>query len=292
MENLKGKTVFITGGAEGIGFHAGRSLAKEGMNVMLSDIDTALLEHSVKKLKGEGLNVEGVACDVSIKSDLAAAAKKTVDTYGKVHVLINNAAVSVIGAQRHITEDDWRWILDVNILGVAFGTQVFAPLIKSHGEGGHIMNVASVAGLNGLSFGGPYSASKAAVISLAEGWRVELARDNIVVSVLCPGFVKTRIYDSMRNRQQRFGGPAHFDELVKTAPFLSANKKDVVTGIDPSIVGDRVVEAVKNDEYYVFTHPHFRPVNLERAEMINSGFDAADKSPALKDVPRQGVILK
>lgn len=292
MKNLNGKTVFITGGAEGIGFYAGRSLAKAGMNVMLADIDGDQLDQAVNGLKSEGLNVEGVRCDVSQKSDLSAAASKTIEIFGKVHVLINNAAVSVIGAQKNITEQDWRWILDVNILGVAFGTQVFAPLMKAHNEGGHIMNVASVAGLHGLSFGGPYSASKAAVISLAEGWRVELEKDNIVVSVLCPGFVKTRIYDSHRNRQDKYGGPAYFDDMVKKAPFLAANKKDVTTGIDPEIVGERIVEAIMNDEYYVFTHPHFRPVNIERAANINRGFDIADSSPALKEVPRKGVILK
>lgn len=292
MNNLKGKTAFITGGAEGIGFCAGRSLAKEGMNVMLSDINNDLLDESVKKLKSEGLNVEGLGCDVSVKSELEAAAKKTVDTFGKVHVLINNAAVSVIGAQKQISENDWRWILDVNILGVVFGTQVFMPLIKSHGEGGHIMNVASVAGINGISFGSPYCATKAAVISLTESWRTEFARDNIVVSVLCPGFFKTRIYDSMRNRQQRFGGPVHFDDLVKSAPHLALNKNEVTGGINPEIAGERVVEAIKNDEFYVFTHPHFRDLLEIRTKNLTEGFDRTDSSPALKDVPRHGTIIR
>ena len=291
MKDLKGKTVFITGGAEGIGFHVGRLLGAQGMNVMLADIDTGTLAQAVRTLKEEGLTVEGVACDVALKADIDSAARKTIETFGKVHMLISNAGVSVTGSQKSINEEDWRWVIDVNLMGVVFGAQVFAPLIKSHGEGGHIINVASIAGIHGVSFAGPYCASKAAVVSLSESWRKELQKDGITVSVLCPGFVKSRIYDSMRNRQARYGGPVHFEDEVKEKPARAYNKELVVTGIDTEIAANRVLEGIRDDEFFIFTHPHYRELHQMRVDNINAGFDKADASPALAAVPRQGAIL-
>jgi len=291
MKEFEGKTAFITGGAEGIGFYVGRLLARRGMRIMLADIDTQMLDKAVGKLRGEGFDVDGVACDVALKTDLVVAARKTGERFGKVHFLMNNAGVAVTGAQKNISEDDWRWIIDVNLMGVVYGTQVFAPLMKAHGEGGHIMNVASMAGIHGVSFSGPYCATKAAVVSLSECWRKELKKDGISVSVLCPGFVKSRIYDSMRNRQDRYGGPVHFEDEVNSKPGRAYNKELVVTGIDTQIAADRVLEALKNDEFFIFTHPHYRELHQMRVDDINEGFDRADASPALATVPRTGVIL-
>lgn len=291
MKDLKGKTVFITGGAEGIGFHVGRLLGAQGMNVMLADIDTETLAQAVRTLKAEGLTAEGVACDVALKADIDSAARKIIETFGKVHMLINNAGVSVTGSQKSISEEDWRWVIDVNLMGVVFGAQVFAPLIKSHGEGGHMINVASIAGIHGVSFAGPYCASKAAVVSLSECWRKELQKDGITVSVLCPGFVKSRIYDSMRNRQARYGGPVHFEDEVKENPARAYNKELVVTGINTEIAANRVLEGIRDDEFFIFTHPHYRELHQMRVDNINAGFDKADASPALASVPRQGAIL-
>ena len=291
MKDFSGKTAFITGGAEGIGFYVARRLGREGMRIMLADIDTAMLAQAVSTLKGEGYDVDGVACDVALKSDMIAAAQKTIERFGKVHFLMSNAGVAVTGSQKSISEEDWRWIIDVNLMGVVYGAQVFAPIMKSHGEGGHIMNVASVAGIHGVSFSGPYCATKAAVISISEGWRKELKKDGIVVSVLCPGFVKSRIYDSMRNRQARYGGPVHFEDEVKAKPGRAYNKELVVTGIDTEIAAERVMEAIENDEFFIFTHPHYRELHQMHVDSINEGFDKADASPALVDVPHTGVIL-
>lgn len=291
MKDFKGKTVFITGGAEGIGYHIGRVLAAEGMQVMLADIDTGMLDQAVRALQGEGFAVQGVACDVAIKADMIAAAEKTLEAFGKVHMLISNAGVAVTRAQKNISQENWRWVIDVNLMSVVYGAQVFAPLMQAHGEGGHIMNVASIAGIHGVSFSGPYCATKAAVISLSECWREELRKDGITVSVLCPGFVKTRIYDSMRNRQARYGGPVYFEDEIKKKPQLAYNKELVVTGIDTQIAANRVLEALKNDEFFIFTHPHYRELHQMRVDNINTGFDNADASPALTGVPPKGVIL-
>lgn len=292
MKDLKGKTAFITGGAEGIGFHTARVLGQEGMKVMLADIDAKMLDQAVKTLKDEGLTVDGIVMDVSLRDEWEAAARKTFETFGNVHFLMGNAGVAVTGAQKHIKELDWRWVIDVNLMGIVYGCQVFAAHMKAHGQGAHIMNVASMAGLQGVSYSGPYCATKAAVVSLSEGWRAEFEKDGIEVSVLCPGFVKSRVYDSMRNRQERYGGPLYHDDLVKEKPARKMNKDIVVTGIDTDIVARRVLEALLVNEFYVITHPHFREFLQERARKIDQAFDSAQASPALKDVPREGFVLK
>lgn len=291
MKNFNGKTAFITGGAEGIGYHIGRVLAEHGMKVMLADIDTTVLKDAVSSLKNNHLDVEGVTLDVALKSEWISAAKKTVDTFGKVHVLVNNAGVAQTGSQKNISDEDWRWVIDVNLMGVVYGAQVFVPLMKSHGEGGHVINVASIAGIHGVSFSGPYCATKAAVVSLSECWRTEFKKDEIGVSVLCPGFVKSRIYDSIRNRQARYGGPVYFDDILKEKPSQSYNKELVVTGIDTEIAANRVLEALRDDEFYIFTHPYYRELHEMRVKNMNEGFDNADSSPALESVPRKGVII-
>ena len=292
MKDLKGKTAFITGGAEGIGFHTARVLANQGMKVMLADIDAKMLDKAVKALKGEGLMADGVVMDVALRDEWELAFKKAVETFGNVHFLMSNAGVGVSGSQKNIEELNWRWIIDVNLMGVVYGCQLFAPHMKAHGEGGHIMNVASMAGLQGLSYAGPYCATKAAVVSLSEGWRVELEKDGIEVSVLCPAFVKSRIYDSMRNRQARYGGPVYHDDLVKIKPGLQTSKDIVVNGIDTDIVANRVLEGLLNNELYIITHPYYQESQEELAQKIKEAFITADASPVLESVPREGVVLK
>ena len=127
-------------------------------------------------------------------------------------------------------------------------------------------------------------------MSLSESWRIELKRDGIVVSVLCPGFAKSRIYDSMRNRQERYGGPVGFDDLLKAKPVRAINKEMVVAGIDTHIVADRVLEAIQNEEFYIFTHPHHRETLEMRFKELTEAMERAETSPALADVPR-GEIL-
>lgn len=274
MKDLTGKTAFITGAAEGIGFYSARVLAQQGMKVMLSDINEEALQQAVASLSSEGLEVDSVVLDVSLGQQWAAAVEKTTAVFGNTHFLMSNAGVSVIGGHNKISEQDWRWVLDVNVMGVVYGCQAFAPLMKAHGEGGHIMNVASIAGVQGIQYGSPYCATKAAVVSLSESWRSEFARSGIEVSVLCPGFVRTKIYDSARNRQQRYGGPALFDDMVKAKPGMAANKEDVVTGIDVELAANRVLQGLLDNEQYIFTHPEFKDSQAARAAAISEAFDS------------------
>lgn len=291
MEKLEGKTAFITGGAEGIGYHIGRALAGRGMKVMLADIDEKMLDQAVNALKTEGGNVAGITCDASLRKELENAAQKTIEVFGKIHILVNNAGVSVIGSQKHIAEENWRWIIDVNLMGVVYGAQVFVPLIQAQKEGGHIINVASMAGMKGLAYAGPYCATKAAVVALSEAWREELEPAGIGVSVMCPAFVKSRIYDSMRNRQEKYGGPVYFEDILKKKPHMISQKEFVVNGIDTEIAGNRVVEAIEKNEAYIFTHPNYRQVVDDRYKAISKGFDDAENSPALKSVDSSADIV-
>jgi NAD(P)-dependent dehydrogenase (short-subunit alcohol dehydrogenase family) len=199
MMELASKTAFVTGGASGIGFALGQALAQEGMNVMLADIESNALTAAVRNLSDAGLkNVSCVTCDVADPIGVEEAAEATFRAFGAVHVVCNNAGVGGGSGIDDISVDTWRWVLDVNLMGVLHGVRTFLPHIRAHGEGGHIVNTASMAGLNsGLGFS-PYSASKFAVINMSEGLAVELAPFDIGVTVLCPGFVRTRISESSR----------------------------------------------------------------------------------------------
>ncbi len=205
MRELKGKTAFVTGGASGIGLALGRAFAEEGVKVMLADIEANALGAAVESLKGVGAEVRGVVCDVADPASVDHAAKMSCETFGRVHVVCNNAGVGTGGGIDRISIEEWQWVLDVNVLGVLYGIRAFLPHIRAHGEGGHIVNTASVAGmLNRLGFS-PYSASKFAVVSMSEGLANDLRPLGIGVSVVCPGFVRTRIMESERSRPKRYG---------------------------------------------------------------------------------------
>ena len=279
MQDLKGKTAFITGGASGIGLAMAHAFGREGMNVMLADIETGALEMAVAELRASQVKAEGVVADVTRRDSLRAAALETVARFGKVHVVCNNAGVGAGGPIGQVPETDWNWVIDVNLLGVVHGMEIFAPLMLSHGEGGHFVNTASMAGLVSPPGMEPYCATKYAVLGMSEGWAAQLAAQNIGVSILCPGFVKTRIHQSRRNRLGAYGPD------TRAAPPADAPPSPVESGIDVGPVGARVVEAVKANELYVFTHPQFKEAVAARFERILAAFDVAAASPALSVVP-------
>ena len=169
MRELAGKTAFVTGGASGIGLALGRAFAEAGMKVMLADIETDALSAAVNSLHNFGPDVRGVVCDVTDPGSVERAADASYEAFGQVHVVCNNAGVAGGGGIDDIPLDDWRWVLDVNLMGVLHGIRTFLPHIRAHGEGGHIVNTASMAGMvSGLGFG-PYSASKFAVVAHVGG---------------------------------------------------------------------------------------------------------------------------
>lgn len=275
MQDLRGKVAFITGGASGIGLAMARAFGREGMAVMLVDIEAAPLEAAVDELRASQVKAEGVIADVTRRDSLRAAALETISKFGKVHLVCNNAGVGAGGPMGSVPERDWNWVVDVNLLGVVHGMEIFAPLIASHGEGGQFVNTASMAGFVSPPGMEPYCATKYAVVGMSEGWAGQLESQNIGVSILCPGFVKTRIHESRRNRLEAYGP----DD--RAAPPADAQPSPVLSGIPVEPVANRVVEAVKANELYVFTHPEFRGVVAARFERVMSAFDTAAASPAL-----------
>ncbi len=283
MRDLEGKVVFITGGASGIGLAMARAFGREGMCVMLADIEPTALSVAVTDLRASQVRAKGVVADVTNRDSLRAAALETIAEFGKIHVVCNNAGVLSGGAFGHVPERDWGWLVDVNQLGVVHGMEIFAPLIVSHGEGGHFVNTASMAGMIGVPGMEPYCATKFAVVAMSEGWAPQMAAHAIGVSVLCPGFVKTRIHESRRNH------PAADRAAAATTEFDAQMTQPVLTGIDVAVVAERVLEAVKDNEFYVFTHPEMRPAVEQRFAAILAAFDKAAASPALAGVPRTAI---
>jgi NAD(P)-dependent dehydrogenase (short-subunit alcohol dehydrogenase family) len=283
MKDFHGKTAFITGAASGIGLGMARAFGREDMNVVIADIDVAAAKAAVQTLAAEQIKAHAVQVDVGDRASVRAAALEALAAFGKVHLVCNNAGVAAGGPIGTVAERDWDWIIDVNLKGVVYGVETFVPLIQSHGEGGYIVNTASIAGLVSGAGAEPYSATKYAVVAMSEGWAQQLAGSDIGISVLCPGYVRTRIADSVRTRQDRYGGVKGVrDDAFAAAGSNVANA--VAAGIDPDIVGQRVVEAVSDGNLYIFTDPRFRDIVEFRFAAIRAGFDQAAASPALKTV--------
>ena len=273
MKELAGKTVFVTGAASGIGLGIATAFAQAGAKVMLCDIEEAALSAALKQLRLTNVDVDGVKADVSLKAELAAAAEATTARYGKVHILVNNAGVGGGGPYGTWTEATWDWTMGVNLMATIWGIEIFGPLIEQHGEGGHIVSTASIAGLiSGQS--NAYNVSKYGVVALSEGLRRELAPRGIGVSVLCPGFIRTQIMNSRRNLPQRFEGTMR--PLPTSGPLaerINLIRERVSQGIDPLYAGELVREGVENDWPYIFTDLEFEPMVEARFAAIKQGFD-------------------
>ncbi len=274
MRDFAGKTAFITGGASGIGLAMARAFLEAGMNVMLADIEEPALQGALRGLSNYGPRVAGVVADVSERTTLEQAAAEAFARFGKVHVLCNNAGVSRAGPVEKIATSDWEWVIGVNLMGTVAGLQLFLPHIKAHGEGGHIVNTASIAGLAPGALSGPYAATKFGIVGLSEVLADELAGSNIGVSVLCPSWVRTRMVDNGRNRPARFGGkfaladdPANAE---RNARFLAA----VERGLEPDRVAAMVVQAMRENRLYVFTDPARQADVEKRFRRIEEGFAA------------------
>ena len=273
MRELAGKTAFVTGGASGIGLALGAAFAQAGMKVMLADIETDALAEAVKSLHDFGPNVRGVACDVADPVSVERAAKASYQAFGNVHVVCNNAGVAAAGGIDIISLDNWRWVLDVNLMGVLHGVRTFLPHIRAHGEGGHIVNTASMAGMNsGLGFS-PYVASKFAVVGMSEGLATRLKPFGIGVTVLCPGFVRTRIGESGRNRPERYGATQTPDPASPAGLLLAQIAERLQSGLNPSDVAARVLAAIREDALYVFTDPEMRAELEDRFAAIMAAMD-------------------
>lgn len=221
-----------------------------------------------------------MSATLPIPLPLTVAAEATFSAFGKVHILCNNAGVGARGGIDHIALDNWRWVIDVNLMGVVNGVRAFLPHMRAHGEGGHIVNTASIAGMINRFHGfHPYAATKFAVVGISEGLAVEVKPFGIGVSILCPGVVHTNILESARNRSERYGPTTPED----TANPLYARLAELVrTGMDPAEVARRVLAAIRDDELYVFTHSETREAVEERFRSILAAFDRTAAPPSRK----------
>ena len=255
MDDLKGKVAVITGGAEGIGRAIAHRAAKEGMKLVLADINEGSLTDTVTELKGQGAEVIGVPTDVSSFDDVEALADAAFTRFHRVHLLVNNAGVALCKPAWELTLEDWAWVLGVNLHGVIHGLKAFVPRMISDGEAGHIVNTASAAGLLSSPGFAAYSVSKHGVVALSEALYHDLAlrESRLKVSVLCPAWVKTRIAQSERNREDTERSDASTFDPV-SAKIATAVLHATATGIAPDQVADAVFEAIASDRFYILTH--------------------------------------
>jgi len=268
MEDLQGKVAVITGGASGIGRAVADRAAAEGMKVVLADIEEGPLKAAVDDLTSRGADALGVVTDVADAASVRALRDRALDRFAAVHLVHNNAGIGLGGPIWEVSEQDWRWILGVNLWGVIHGVATFTPLLIEQGEG-HMVNTASVAGLIAAPFLGPYNATKQAVVAISETLFKDLQTVGapVGVSVLCPGFVQTRIAESGRNRPD--WAP---DQDSTVAAEVQGVVQDLVDGgIAPTTVADRVIDAVRTNTFYILTHPELDIALTTRFDDIVQG---------------------
>ena len=273
MSKIDGTVAFVTGGASGIGLAIAKSLAGRGASVMLADINEDALARAKAELVSMDAKAATVLCDVSDEAAMRKAAEATMDAFGAVNIIVNNAGVAIGGQPGQISLEDWRWIVDINLMGVVYGVEIFTPLIEASG-GGHIVNVASLAGHMAAPGMGPYNATKFAVVGYSESLVQELADRKIGVSVLCPGWVRTNIHKSSA------GSPSHgaglpSDQLAEISSVID-------NGLDPADVAEWTADCVEANRFYVFTHGSMRPLVEARHAMVQADFDASLTNPAFK----------
>lgn len=273
MQDLVGKVAFVTGAASGIGLGIAEALAQAGVKVMMADIEQDALDREVARLAATNADVAGVRADVSLKDELQRAADATIERFGKVHILVNNAGVGGGGTYGEWSDASWDWVIGVNLMSVVWGIEIFGPLMEKHGEGGQIVSTASMAGLVAAVAPG-YNVTKYGVVALSEGLRPTLATKGIGVSVLCPGFIRTRIMESARAIPERLVGQIALpDPSSLPNEFAVMAAQAIQNGIDPLYVGELVVEGIEGDWPYIFTDNNFEGGVDLRFAAIKAGFD-------------------
>jgi NAD(P)-dependent dehydrogenase (short-subunit alcohol dehydrogenase family) len=276
VQELRDRVAVVTGAAGGIGRALALALAAEGMDVVVADVDGDALEAVADEVRGAGRRSVSVPTDVSKHAAVEALAERTWNELGACHLLCNNAGVIVTGPLSERSRQDWEWVVDVNLHGVANGVQAFVPrMLAMQGER-HIVNTASISGLIALPGVGVYSATKFGVVAISETLRAELASEGIGVSVLCPGGVVTRILEADRNRPQELGGSREraTGTLRSVAGSERANADELLT---PADVARAVVAGVRDNDDYIFTHSRYRDQLEARHRAMLAALDRAER---------------
>jgi NAD(P)-dependent dehydrogenase (short-subunit alcohol dehydrogenase family) len=272
MKEFKGKVAVVTGAASGIGRAMAERFAASGMKVVLADVEMGALAQTEAEMKVAGATVLAVRTDVSSAADVQALAGRTIDAFGAVHILCNNAGVPpVVGPSWELTEADWQWVLGVNLWGVIHGIRVFVPIMLKQGSEGHIVNTASIAGLLSAPWAATYDVAKHGVVTLSESLHGELALtgSKVKVSVLCPAWVKTQLMDGGRNRPSALRDESRPESGVPQASVMEqAFRQFVATGTEPAGVAEMVLEAIWQERFYVLPHPQWKAQIRARMENI------------------------
>ncbi len=266
MDDFKDKVAVITGGASGIGLGIGRALAAQGAHIVVADLEIGPAEAAAAELVGSGVRSLAVHCDVSDRASVESLADRAWTEFGRVDVLCNNAGVGAASPVADATQDEVEWLFSVNVFGVWNGCSVFVPRFREQGGPAHILNTGSEHSL-GIPFAGMgiYTATKHAVLALSDVLRRELEPAGIVVSILCPGAVRTEIWNAGRNRPERFGGPEQAPE---------EHRQFLASGMDPDEVGRLAVAAIGRGDFFVLSHPDVRAIAEARCREMLAAFDA------------------
>jgi NAD(P)-dependent dehydrogenase (short-subunit alcohol dehydrogenase family) len=258
VQSLAGKVAVVTGAASGIGLALARRFGQDGMRVVMADIEQSALDREAEVLAGEGIDVFARVTDTSLESDVDALAEATLDHFGGVHVVCNNAGVGSRGLKvADLPRRDFEWVIGVNLWGVINGIRAFLPRLLAQDEG-HIVNTASVSGLYHHPRMGPYNATKAAVVALSETIRYELDDEgsNVGISVLCPSWVRTNISSAVRNLPERLHYELTPQQAEEMAEYKSKRRQQLRDeAIDADDVARQVRNAVIANRFYVITHP-------------------------------------
>jgi len=282
MQEFEGRTAVVTGAASGIGAALARHCASEGMAVVLADVDESGLEALRKELEEGGTRCLVQKTDVSRSEAVEALADRAFTEFGGVHLLFNNAGVVVSGLSWERSEEDYRWVLGVNLWGVIHGIRAFVPRLLEQDEPAHIVNTASIAGLSAGPMLGPYTVSKHGVVGLTETLHHELALvgSEIRVSCLCPGGVATGIMQAERNRPDELGLAAPRNALETV--MEEALSAGIPEGMPPAALAEKVFDAIRADRFWILTHPEFKPVFENRFHTMMDG-----KNPNMDAFPER-----
>ncbi len=270
MTTFKNKAAFVTGAASGIGLAITKALVARGANVMMADIDVDRLKAEMDAIDAPD-KLAMIHCEVTDYAAVQAARDATLERFGKVHFVFNNAGVSLAGRSGHIAIKDWQWITDINLMGVVHGVEAFLPGMRVHGEEGCIVNTASMAGHTPTPYMPPYHATKFAVVGYSEALEMELKDSPISVSVLCPTWVKSNIYNAAFGSPSKAGEDA---EKFKNNPVYESTKSLVDNGMSAEKFADLVMTSIAKKRFYVFNDPEVRPVFDMRRDRILADFDA------------------